>query len=137
MHSAGDGLENPGRVLVRKRTFLQHFGQARPLDQSHGVKRAPPSVTHVVNRDNVIMRQTRGGLCLDSEPAEDGVHSVGLLAVDQLRPDHLERHDPVRRPMPRAENHAHPPVPELLDQLEVRNNFSCAKRLASPGFRPA
>jgi hypothetical protein len=101
------------RAMVWHWPLAQDLGQAWTFHKAHRVKMLPVDLTDFIHRDDVVMFQRRGNLGFPSKALEPFPAFLGRKLLQTVRPDNLERHDPVGAALAGTVDHSHPTLAEL------------------------
>ena len=111
-------LHGPGHLRHQERGFARRRspprrvdGEILAFDQIHRVKWPPLMPADFMNGDNVWMMKPRGVSRLAQKTFLHRRPSVRTAG------EHLDRHEPVERPLPREIDHTHPAATQLVNHL--------------------
>ena len=108
--AGGHLAADPERQVDRRRlAALEPALERDPLEELHGEERDLALLADLIDRDDVVVLDRRGGPCL----AEESV--LGLRGVGQLGADHLQRHGAEQVGVDRLEDEPHPPLADRAD----------------------
>ena len=111
-HGAGQRLDKLSGLAPGERATAQLPLEAAAADMLHQEIGETRALADLVDLHEVGVGEAGHGLDLGAKPGEQ------LRVAARLRMEHLGRHHPVQRRLPRAVDDAHRPFTDLLQDLE-------------------